>query len=364
MIFVSEKEQSKVLKKYGLCVQTDFWENHRTRIRSTDHSHDDDVRDGIILQKKYFRNGEVIHKEKDFSPLIKYTYLGGSAASQPCTCPNCGYEGKGEAFSDGCPYCGASYNIEYADRKEGGQYFADKESKNSGLYAVVLLLCLAVCLPVSFYIVRTTGRTFLFFDKLKAVVFGVTPALLIFYLFFVTHAFVISRLAQKKYEKQTKLIRNFEKDLLELEIPLSTFYNNLHSELNYRLYSCSDKNREQDGEGTDPKGSGKDGDVVDADILEYTDFQITEGEDGKPDILLAVRLRRILMTGNRIHARENQFRIRMRENTVKPDELHPGVNIIHCRGCGAPVDVTKKSCEYCGQRINYRQRLYIMSADI
>lgn len=364
MTFVSEKEQAKILKKYGLCVQTEFWENHNIRIRSSDHSHGDDVRDGIVLQKKYFRNDALIHREKDFSPLIKYTYLGTEAASGTCTCPNCGYEEKGTAFSDGCPYCGASYNVEYADRREGGQYFADKESKNTGLYAAVLILCLAVCLPISFYLVKTTGRTFMFFDKLKAVVFGVTPALLIFYLFFVTHAFVITRLAQQRYEKQTQLIRKFEKDLGELEIPLSTFYNNLHSELSYYLYNGQqDKNGETAGDGEKIEIAGKDGEPVDADILECRDFQITEGEAGRPDIRLSVRLRRILMKGEKIHAREDLFRIRMRENTVKPDELHPGVNIIHCRGCGAPVDVTKKTCEYCGRRINYRQRLYIMSAD-
>ena len=41
--------------------------------------------------------------------------------------------------------------------------------------------------------------------------------------------------------------------------------------------------------------------------------------------------------------------------------------ILKCKMCGGDIelsaDKTFGTCEYCGRRINYRQRLYIMSAD-
>ena len=427
MTFISDKIQTDALKEYGVSIQTEFWENHNIRIRSTDHSYNDDVKDGIILQKKYYRDGALAHIEKDFNPLIKYTYLGGRDALKSFVCPNCGYEasgadgfgadgtgktkggsgadssgaddgveGKKDYTGDGCPYCGASYNLEYADRKEGAQYFADRESKNTGYYIAALIICFAVCLPVSFLIVRATGRTFLFFDKLKAVVFGVVPALLLFYGFFVTHAFVITRLAERRYERQTELIRKFEKDLGGMGISLSTFYNNLYSELRYLLYGSrargSGSGQWEEPDGVDALNRfmiGRKG-LIDADLLECSDFQIDVGERGEPEIKLTVKLRVIAMMRDmkvmkaddteqetlkpvdpgrragksgwpeKICSERRVVKIRMRENRVVPDELHPGVNIIHCRGCGAPIDVTRENCEYCGQRINYKQRVYIV----
>ena len=358
MPFVSEKTQFAKLREYGLTIQTEFWEDRTIRIRRTDHSRDDDVHNGIILRKKYYQNGKLLHTERNFSPMMMYTYLGGNAIKESVVCPNCGFEDTGAAFHDGCPYCGAAYNIEYADRKEGAQFFASRNEKDARFYVLAMLLCLAVCLPAAFFLVRVTGRTFFFFDKLKALLGGLIAALILFYLFYVGHVFVITRRAEENYEKQTQLIKKFREELLLLGIPLNTFYNNLHSELGYLLYGEG----KEEGKGGGSDGVGSSEDVVDMNVLEYRDFQVRKNEKGQAEIGLTVRMRKVCLKGGNLKTQETDLDVVMEENKELPDELHPGVNQVHCRGCGAPVDVTRKNCPYCGARINYRQRLYIAGA--
>lgn len=366
MPFVSEKTQYERLQTYGVTIRTKFWENHNIRIRTTDHSRDDDVRNGIILQKKYFLNGKPVRTERDFSPLLMYTYLGADVLKEQITCPNCGYAAPGIEFSDGCPCCGTAYNIEYADRQDGGQFFADRYVKDTGYYVLAFLACLAVCLPVSFFLVRTTGRTFMFFDKLKALFFGGIPALFLFYLFYVTHAFVITGRAEEKYERQTQCIREFKEKLNLLDFSMNVFYNNLHSELNHMYYDQPDVRQwaEENHVSLEyGRGGAKIQDVthpvIDMDLLECRDFEIREGKSGVPEIGLTVHMRKITLKGRHLKSGKETMRIRLRESRVVPDQLHPGINIIQCRNCGAAIDVTQKSCAYCGTKINYGQRLYI-----
>lgn len=75
MQFVSEKAQSGRLRRLGVSIQTDFWENHQIRTRTSDHTEDEDVNNGIIIQKRYYKDGRLDRTEKDFSPLMMYTYL-------------------------------------------------------------------------------------------------------------------------------------------------------------------------------------------------------------------------------------------------------------------------------------------------
>ena len=354
MQFVSEKAQSGRLRRLGVSIQTDFWENHQIRTRTSDHTEDEDVNNGIIIQKRYYKDGRLDRTEKDFSPLMMYTYLGGDVLEGSLTCPNCGYRGEKELFTNGCPYCGTVYNVEYAGREEGCQFFADRNVKNPWLYAKAFLICLAVCLPFSFFIVRSTGRTFFFFDKLKALLFGFLPALLLSYIYYVGNAFVITRRAEEKYEKQTELIRWFQKKMKELGIPVSTFYNNLLSELAHLFYTDT-----EDGAKTVMPEDADRQAVIDMDVLEYRDFSIRDGKQGQPDISVSVNLRKVFLKRDRIHSKEETFSVTMRENRIVQDELHPGVNVICCRNCGASIDVTREKCDFCGTRINYLQRLYI-----
>ena len=99
--------------------------------------------------------------------------------------------------------------------------------------------------------------------------------------------------------------------------------------------------------------------VIDMDVLEYRDFSIRDGKQGQPDISVSVNLRKVFLKRDRIHSKEETFRVTMRENRIVQDELHPGVNVICCRNCGASIDVTREKCDFCGTRINYLQRLYI-----
>ena len=345
MAMVSDKPQTARLKQCGVDIQTEFWdEGGCLRLRSTDGAHHDDVVNGIVLTKKYFQGGRPVHRETEFNPMMMYTYIANGELSREQTCPNCGWTATVADFVEGCPYCGTCYNVEYTARRQGGKFHADKNMKDIRLYLGVLIAALAVCLSVSFAVVGLTGRTFNVFDKLKAVAYGVLPALALFALFFSTHAFVITRRAEEKYQRQTALIRRFESDLLALDLRLYEFYTNLSSELALWCY------------GDDVPGNR---DVVDFDVLDYDDYAITTDGQGRTNLSVTLRLRRVRAGKGGVTSDDDRLRVDLRPTGQKRDALGPGVNLIRCPGCGASIDIMKPACPQCGTRIHYRQRLYI-----
>lgn len=345
MALVSDRPQAKRLKQYGVDIQTDFWDEHAVRVRKTDGTRHDDVQNGVILTKKYFRSGRPVRKETVFHPMMMYTYIANGELTRRIACPNCGREGTVADFTEGCPFCDTHYNVEYTARQAGGKFHGDANIRDIRFYVLALLLALAVCLPASLLIVRATGRTFGTFDVLKALLFGLLAALLVFFIFYVLKAFVLTPRAVEKYERQTRLLKRFEADLQGLGITLGAFYTNLQSELARWYY-----------QGPAPKNR----DVVDLDILDYDDYAIRTAPDGRSDIRLSVTLREIRARGQGLSARRAKLNATLRPVTGPRQELKGGVNIIQCPGCGASLDVTEAACPHCGQRINYRQRLYMI----
>ena len=121
MIIQNERPQSKRLNRLGLRILTTFWDNGSIRQRSSDHSVQDDIADGVIMNKQYFRGERLLHTEKEFNPLLKYSFVIQDQMKKETTCPNCGKTGETIEFGDGCPYCGTYYNIGYSERKNAGK---------------------------------------------------------------------------------------------------------------------------------------------------------------------------------------------------------------------------------------------------
>ena len=348
MAIVSDSPQARRLAKLGVTIRTECWDGGALRLRSTDGAAHDDVTGGIILNKKYYRGGKLLRREDAFNPMMMYTYVANGELAREMTCPNCGRPGRVADFVDGCPYCGTAYNVEYTARQAGGKFHGDKDVRDRRYYWLALAACLAVCLPVSLAFFRATGRTFGTFDVLKALFYGTLVALAAFYAFYVAKAFVLTRRAEEKYERQNRLIKRFEGDLLSLDIGLDAFYNNLTAELS-RWYFGDDV----------PENAN----VADWDVLDYDDYDISDDDQGRKNLSLTLTARRVEAKGESLRARRERLRVNLRPTTLKRDALKPGVNIIQCHNCGASIDVTQPACEHCGSRINYRQKLYLTEVE-
>ena len=348
MAIVSDTPQARRLARLGIAIRTEFWDGSGIRFRATDGQRRDDVTGGVIMNKKYFRGDRLLRREKAFNPMMMYTYVASGELSRQITCPNCGRPGTVADFVDGCPYCGTCYNVEYTARQAGGKFHGDKDVRDWMYYLLALVVCLGVCLPVSLAFFRATGRTFGTFDILKAVFYGLLVALALFYGFYVARAFVLTRRAEEKYERQNALIKRFETELLGLGMGLDDFYNNLTSELTRWFFDSEvPENR----------------DVADWDVLDYDDFDIREDSQGRKNLSVTLTVRRIWAQGDRLRSRRERLRVNLRPNRVVTEPLKPGVNIIQCHNCGASIDVTQPACEHCGSRINYRQKLYLTEVE-
>ena len=65
---ISDKVQEQRLRQKNTVIVTDYYDNGAARTRSSDHTKADDVRSGVILAKKYFLRGKMVHQETEFNP--------------------------------------------------------------------------------------------------------------------------------------------------------------------------------------------------------------------------------------------------------------------------------------------------------
>ena len=348
MTVLSEKPQEKRLSGFGLRIVTSFWDEHAVRQRASDRSVRDDIVDGVIMNKKYYREGRLLHTETEFSPLLHYSFLVQNELDQEIRCPNCGFGGKVAEFENGCPFCGTSCNIAYSDRKSAGKLFAEKKARRFGQYLVPFLLFLAGFMGLGVLAVRVFGRTFGRWDILKGLAFGLVAGLGAFYAWYVRRIAWITRADEEKYSGQIARIRAFEKRLSSFGITMNQLYNSLNSELTDWFFG-----------GNHPEYA----DVADWDVLDYDQYAVSGETEEDLAVRLTARLRILRMKGDRLRSGETVFRAEMRPNPETEDRLHPGVNIVHCRLCGAAIDVTKPACGRGGAPVRYRQRLYLTKLD-
>ena len=97
-------------------------------------------------------------------------------------------------------------------------------------------------------------------------------------------------------------------------------------------------------------------DVVDFDVLEYRDQQVSSGE-GETYVTAGVRLRLVSAEGEQIRSEIRQKRIRMKKGHSAGLHMRPGLNISTCPYCGASVDLTSRLCTYCGPAFLFERPL-------
>ena len=110
---ISDKVHEQRLLQKNAVIVTDYYDQGTTKIRSSDHTRVDDVGSGVILAKKYYMGGKLLHQETEFNPGMLYSFIFPKLEDGRVQCPNCGGIGEDALFSDGCPYCGAFYNMDY-----------------------------------------------------------------------------------------------------------------------------------------------------------------------------------------------------------------------------------------------------------
>lgn len=324
---VLDNYKLKKLKELGINIKSTYISDGKLLERNTDDSKNENVIDGVLFEKEYFKDGKSIHKETDFDTRIEYSYYTDIDDKKNYTCSNCGYTGKVKEFKNGCPYCKTSYNIDYKDKELGNKYHYDSVLKSNTYKVVTLIIDVIVSMFLSYLLISTTSRTFNSYDILKVVLIGTGLSLVLYYVFYVADAYVVLKPIKKYKDKMNKKQQEFWE---RTKYDKKTFYNNVLFELDNYFY--------------------KEGYIIDYDIIDYLKFE-EFNEANTQYVEIEVSIKVITYINNKIKTKvvKETFCFKKKDRTVI--ELKNGINLIKCSKCGSSINVLDGKCSYCGTEI-------------
>lgn len=332
------------LKKYNINIKTKYKTETSILERNSLLKRNDDIINGIRLEKEYYRNGLLMKKMYNFDPRIEYTFVSSDDEDKDVTCPNCGYRALGKEFIDGCPYCRTYYNIDYKNKNLGNKYHYDMIINSNNYIKITLLVDIVISLVIFFIYIKASSRTFNIYDISKAMIGGLLMGFALFYIFYMLDALIImlpirihkNKLNQKQIEFWNKMVNE--------GIDKTKFYNNFNYELQRYYYGSLEENNN----------------VIDYDIIDYNCFE--EFIDKKQNLCIKldviIRVTRIIK--DKIVAKNEKKSFILQRNVNQVVNLNNGINLIKCRNCGASIDITNGECEYCKTKYKYYQEWYLI----
>ena len=327
MAFISETFHLHRLAENGVNIRTAYIVDGSLRYRTTDGTTQEDVKHGIRCRKEYFRQGKLLHTEKIFDSRIEYTYVSGIDGEAEHTCENCGFTGKIKEFINGCPYCGAASNLDYAEKELGSKYHYDLVLQNPIYRLVTGVVDYGISLLLCFLWILNTSRTFNGYDVGKIFLYGMILAMILYYFFYLWDAYAVLEPIRRYKERQNRRQREFWS---RTGIDKKRFYNNLNYEAGRRYYSQPD--------------------VIDYDVIDYTDLQEHE-ENGRLCVRVELQVRLVYLRNGKIRSEYQKDTLTLCRND-RVMKLDSGIQVIKCPQCNANIDVTKGECEYCGTKID------------
>lgn len=336
---ITEKFQEERLNNYKINIKTKYFSEDGIQERNTDNSRNDNVVNGIILEKQYYYKNKLLKRENVFDSRINYTYVFNSG-DKTISCPNCGNTGSVKDFDNGCPYCNTNYNLSFSEKELGNKRYYDLIMRNRNYIIKTLIIDLIVSFSLSLLYIISTSRTFYIFDFMKVIILTLVLGGLLFFVFYYLDAIItlpkIKRIKEANNNKQIE----FWSEMKDKGIDKLKFYNNLNYDL--RKFYYSDKNK----------------DIIDYDIIDYNSFK-TDSDSNEFYITVNLDIRIVRFINGKIvsNIETNSYKFK---RTVIEKELKNEINIISCPNCGASVDATRGECSYCHSKVNYLQEWYLV----
>ena len=337
---VTENFHEKKLKKLNINIISKYLDNGQNKLRSTDNKYDDDVLSGILVNKRYIKDDKMLHEEKEFNPRILHGYIVKEELDKEHICQNCGATFK-PADTTICPYCCSIYTIDYTDKLLGARYHYDRIIHSNKYLLITFLIDFIICQVVSFMFFANTGRTFYLFDILKSFGFGLIFTLVLFYVFYVLDAVLISLPVKMIKDKEnSKKIKVWTK-LEELGVNKKEFFNNFNSSLYEHYYK-------------------EDNDIIDYDIIDYSSYSYFYDDKKRLNVNVTILVRLVHFKDDSIYSNTVSETLTLRKNEIEQSNIEKGLNLVKCHNCGASIDVTKSNCSYCRTPVHYLQSWYIV----
>lgn len=341
---IVEKIHNKRLKKQGISICSKYKSNDTILERNTDKTkRNDDIQNGICLEKDYYKNNKLLIKVFNFDPRIKYTYMSTNNGENNITCPNCGNTSKENEIEDGCPYCGTNYNIEYSDKSLGTKYHYDRVLQGSNYKTITLVIDIIISAILVITYILKTCRTFNIYDISKIIIGTIIVSLILYYLFYIIDAVAVTLPIKIYKDAQNKKQMKFWKRMESIGIDKKTFYNNVNYELQNYYYGENSENKN----------------IIDYDIIDYISLDEQIVKNKKILVTIKAQIREIVLNQGTISEKIQKRTFTFEKSNEQILDLKAGSNIISCHNCGASIDVTKSKCDYCGTKINGYQQWYL-----
>ncbi len=336
MTIHDERIHQTRLRQKDVNILTEYHDSEGIRRRNTDGSRKEDVRNGVILTKIYYRGQKAIRRETEFNPGIVYSYAFPPGTDGKMHCPGCGAESAAEDFEDGCPFCGLTCCLDYSEKGLGVLGHGDAVIRKT--HGGLLALCLGGGAGAGLLLYLTAhGRTMGIFDLLKWVFPGILVGLFLFLLLY-RKSVSEDRTAEgmaKKAAQEEELAR-FRKELAAENLTLTDFFNAQNRCLGAWFFR-----EEEEVE-----------DVVDFDVLDCRKPEVYRDGEGL-HLRAETGLRVMRSKLGRILAEEGTWEVVLRQNPAPGALLKPGVNAASCPDCGGPVDLKTHRCNFCGRAFSY-----------
>ena len=338
---VTEISQNKRLKEYGINIKTRYRTEDGIRERNTDLSRNDNIEHGIRIEKRYYRNGAVIHRNRNFDSRILYSFVTEKGDSDVFVCPNCGGVCAAKDVEEGCPYCGTFLNLDYTHRDLGTKYTYDRTLKNKYYIPVTLGIDFLFSVFLSWIYISATGRTFNGYDVAKVFIYGAVLCAALFYLFYYMDALVILGPVKRYKDRINRQQADFWKRMEEKGIKKEKFYNNFNFEISqYYFKECED--------------------IIDYDIVDYNRLEeFYENQKLYVRVNASIRLVRYHKESGKIKDRIVKKDYVLEYQGPSRVALNGEVSKICCRNCGSSIDITAERCPYCNTEYRSVQEWFL-----
>lgn len=333
---LSDKKYAKRLRDFGLSLVTKYKSGDKIIEKSSEATLNEDIENGIRLEKNYLRGGNSVFKLFNFDPRIKYTFINPAKRK---SCPNCGADIDSQ--SGECPYCGTAYNMDYESKNLGAKYHTDLVMYSGTYKKITLIIDIIISFIISYIYIKTTGRTFNGWDFSKVLIGTALLSLAFYYVFYYLDSFFIL-LPIKIYKEKINAAQ--EKFWAEnsAQINKNTFFNNLNYELQ-KYYFEGEKTKN----------------VLDFDFVDYTTIS-KEEISGEKIINIEVLVREVFINAGKIKSRQNDLKLKLKHVKREYSLENAGGVALKCKNCGTSIDAFLTECPSCGTRQNYLQEWYLV----
>lgn len=217
--------------------------------------------------------------------------------------------------------------MNYQDKTLGAKYYYDQVMKNEHYLLITFLVDLFFSVLFMFFYIMNTSRTFNEFDIAKVCVEGMLLALVLFGVFYMLDAFIITLPVKLYKESQNQKQRAFWEQMKQRGIQRERLLNQFHINLRNSLY--------------------QDETLIDYNIIDYESFACVQ----PATIKITVLLRLVYDTDKGIITRNESKEYRLQQRKAPVFVCKDGINLLTCSNCGASIDVTDGFCKYCGTKI-------------